>query len=77
MSEHLTDRNFWESFWRSKKGLIFKIKENYVFGHQLADIVKKDNTKSAIELGGFPVCPNEDSPSLPSKRCLDGSLCLL
>lgn len=54
MSEHLTDRNFWESFWRSKKGLIFKIKENYVFGHQLAYIVNKAKAKSAIELGGFP-----------------------
>jgi hypothetical protein len=54
MVEHLTNRNFWESFWRSKTGLIFKIKENYVFGHLLADIVKKDCAKSAIELGGFP-----------------------
>ncbi|MGV3509607.1 MAG: class I SAM-dependent methyltransferase [Sphingobacteriaceae bacterium] len=54
MSEHLTDRNFWEAFWKSKKGLIFKIKENYVFGDLLADIVRGDKSKSAIELGGFP-----------------------
>lgn len=54
MEQHLTDRNFWANFWESKKGLIFEIKENYVFGDQLKTIVNEHNYQSAIELGGFP-----------------------
>ncbi|HXI00419.1 MAG TPA: class I SAM-dependent methyltransferase [Sphingobacteriaceae bacterium] len=54
MSEHLTDRNFWESFWRSKKDLIFPVKKDYVFGDILAVKSKEVHAKTAIELGGFP-----------------------
>jgi SAM-dependent methyltransferase len=54
MSKHLTDRNFWISFWESKKDLIFDIKPDYVFGDLLGELVKKNNIQSAVELGGFP-----------------------
>lgn len=54
MGTHLTDRNFWVSFWESKKDLIFDIKPDYVFGDILGNLIKKNNIKSAIELGGFP-----------------------
>lgn len=54
MNEHLTDRNFWESFWNSKTGLIFRIKKDYVFGERLSKAVHDIQAKTAIELGGFP-----------------------
>ena len=54
MDNNLTDRAFWKAFWESRKGLIFYIKPNYVFGDLLAKLIKKNNVKSAIELGGFP-----------------------
>jgi SAM-dependent methyltransferase len=54
MSTHLTDRNFWVSFWESKKDLVFDIRPDYVFGDILSGLVKENHIKSAIELGGFP-----------------------
>jgi SAM-dependent methyltransferase len=54
MDNNLTDRSFWQSFWESRIGLIFKIKPNYVFGDILAKIIADTNAKTAIELGGFP-----------------------
>lgn len=54
MNEHLTDRNFWESFWKSKKDLIFQIKKEYVFGDLLKRAADNIKAKTAIELGGFP-----------------------
>src|ERR1700743_475156 len=54
MEQNLTDRTFWKSFWESKKDLIFTIKPDYVFGHILNKLVKQNNIKSAVELGGFP-----------------------
>jgi len=54
MEQNLTDRAFWKAFWESRKGLIFYIKPNYIFGDLLAGLIKKNNIKSAIELGGFP-----------------------
>jgi trans-aconitate methyltransferase len=54
MEQNLTDRAFWKSFWESRKGLIFFLKPNYVFGDKLAAIIKQKNIKNAIELGGFP-----------------------
>jgi SAM-dependent methyltransferase len=54
MENKLTDRAFWKSFWESRIGLIFSIKPDYVFGDILAKIIKQKNTKTAIELGGFP-----------------------
>lgn len=54
MDKFLTDRAFWKSFWESKKDVIFQIKPNYIFGDILGKIITKHDTKSAIELGGFP-----------------------
>lgn len=54
MNEHLTDRKFWESFWKSKKDLIFKIKKDYVFGDLLKKAADDIKAKTAVELGGFP-----------------------
>lgn len=54
MEQNLTDRSFWKAFWESRKGLIFYIKPNYVFGDILAKLIAEKNIKNAIELGGFP-----------------------
>jgi SAM-dependent methyltransferase len=54
MEQNLTDRSFWKSFWESRKGLIFFIKPNYVFGDILAKIIAEKKITNAIELGGFP-----------------------
>jgi SAM-dependent methyltransferase len=54
MGTHLTDRNFWVSFWESKKDLIFDIQPDHVFGDLLGKLIKDNNIQSAIELGGFP-----------------------
>lgn len=54
MSNLLTDRAFWVKYWESKTDLSFKIPANYVFHQQLSEMVKRDNIKTAIELGGFP-----------------------
>jgi hypothetical protein len=52
MENNLTDRSFWKSFWESRKGLIFKLKPNYVFGDILAKIIADKGVTNAIELGG-------------------------
>jgi SAM-dependent methyltransferase len=54
MSNLLTDRDFWVKYWESKTDLSVVIPENYLFHRQLADIVKRDQVQTAIELGGFP-----------------------
>lgn len=54
MSNLLTDRDFWVKYWESKTDLSVVIPENYLFHRQLAEIVKKNGVKTAIELGGFP-----------------------
>jgi len=54
MEQNLTDRSFWKSFWESRKGLIFAIKPNYIFGDILTKLIAEKNIKNAIELGGFP-----------------------
>ncbi|GAA4904072.1 class I SAM-dependent methyltransferase [Mucilaginibacter defluvii] len=54
MDNNLTDRSFWKSFWEAKKGLIFPIKANYVFGDILGKLIAEKQIKTAIELGGFP-----------------------
>ncbi|WP_113639501.1 class I SAM-dependent methyltransferase [Nubsella zeaxanthinifaciens] len=54
MDNLLTDRNFWVNYWESKTGLSVAIPANYLFHQQLSNIVKSNNVKSAIELGGFP-----------------------
>ena len=54
MSNLLTDREFWVKYWESKTDLSVVIPETYLFHRQLADLVKKNKVKTAIELGGFP-----------------------
>jgi len=54
MENNLTDRTFWQAFWESRKGLIFKIKPNYVFGDILGKLIAEKGIKNAVELGGFP-----------------------
>ncbi|SDM19438.1 Methyltransferase domain-containing protein [Pedobacter antarcticus] len=50
----LTDRDFWVNYWTSKKGLSFRIPENYLFHKELKEIIDREKIKTAIELGGFP-----------------------
>jgi len=54
MSNLLTDRDFWVKYWESKTDLSVVIPEDYLFHRQLAESVKRDGIKTAIELGGFP-----------------------
>ncbi len=54
MENNLTDRDFWKSFWESKKDLIFHIRPDYVFGDILGKLIAENGLKNAIELGGFP-----------------------
>lgn len=54
MENLLTDRQFWVNYWDSKTGLAVNIPANYLFYQQLADVIKKQNVNTAIELGGFP-----------------------
>ncbi len=54
MANLLTDRNFWVKYWESKPDLSVIIPANYLFHQQLADTVRRENVKTAIELGGFP-----------------------
>lgn len=54
MANLLTDRDFWVKYWESKTDLSVEIPQNYLFHQQLGDIVKRDEVKTAIELGGFP-----------------------
>jgi len=51
---NLTDRQFWLDYWENKEGLIFEVKEGYILSKILKEIVKKNNIKTGIELGGFP-----------------------
>jgi ubiquinone/menaquinone biosynthesis C-methylase UbiE len=50
----LTDKQFWANYWESKKGLAFKVPENYTFYQIIQQITKEKKISSAIELGGFP-----------------------
>jgi SAM-dependent methyltransferase len=54
MENLLTDREFWVNYWESKTDLSVNIPENYLFSKELKDVVQKQGSKSAIELGGFP-----------------------
>ncbi|MGF1924613.1 MAG: class I SAM-dependent methyltransferase [Bacteroidia bacterium] len=54
MSNLLTDRAFWVKYWESKTDLSVVIPENYLFHGQLANVVRKNRIRNAIELGGFP-----------------------
>ena len=54
MGNELTDKAFWANYWESKKGLAFKVPANYTFHKLIGDLVKQNNIKTAVELGGFP-----------------------
>ena len=54
MGNLLTDRQFWVDYWERKTGLSVNIPANYLFHQELATIIKGQQVKSAIELGGFP-----------------------
>lgn len=54
MENQLTDRKFWTNYWESKPDLAISIDKNYLFHQQIEEIVKKQQIKTAIELGGFP-----------------------
>ena len=54
MGNELTDKAFWANYWESKKGLAFEVPANYTFYKLLKQIVDRNKTGSAIELGGFP-----------------------
>ena len=54
MSNQLTDRAFWKSYWESKKDLAFTVKPTYTFHQLLRYQIRKNKLKTAVELGGFP-----------------------
>lgn len=54
MGNELTDKAFWANYWESKKDLAFEVPAGYTFHKLLKSIVEEKQTKSAIELGGFP-----------------------
>ena len=54
MTNLLTDRDFWVEYWESKTDLSVAIPPNYLFHQELTKIAKREQTKTAIELGGFP-----------------------
>lgn len=54
MTDALTDRAFWEKYWRSKPGIVVSIPSDYTFYRQLSAIVNEEKPATAIELGGFP-----------------------
>lgn len=54
MDNQLTDRAFWVNYWENKTDLAVSIPADYLFHQQLGDIVKQQQVKTAIELGGFP-----------------------
>ncbi len=54
MDNELTSKNFWKNYWESKSGLVFEVPENHTFHQVLSKIIGQNNTKTAIELGGFP-----------------------
>jgi len=54
MSNELTDKQFWANYWESKNDLAFDVPANYTFHGLLKDIIARKQSKTAIELGGFP-----------------------
>ena len=54
MSNELTDKAFWANYWESKKDVAFTVPAKYTFHKLLRQVVDKNKTSSAIELGGFP-----------------------
>ncbi len=51
---NLTDRQFWEDYWKSKSGLIFQVEDKFVLNDILRGIMNKNSISTALEIGGFP-----------------------
>lgn len=50
-----TDRNFWKSFWETKKDvLIKKIDATHGFYDVFEDIINNNDVNDCLEIGGFP-----------------------
>jgi SAM-dependent methyltransferase len=54
MNNELTTRQFWLDYWESKEGLVFEVPNNYPFVSLLEKLVKQNNCKTLLEIGGFP-----------------------
>jgi SAM-dependent methyltransferase len=54
MDNLLTDRAFWVNYWERKTGLSVDIPADYLFHKELGNLIKGQQPKTAIELGGFP-----------------------
>jgi SAM-dependent methyltransferase len=54
MDNLLTDRAFWVNYWERKNGLSINVPADYLFYKELGAIIKEQQVKTAIELGGFP-----------------------
>ena len=54
MSNELTDRAFWSTYWESKSNIVTSIPKHYLFHEWIDTIVRTKNPETAIELGGFP-----------------------
>ncbi len=54
MNNNLTTRQFWVDYWESKTDLIFEVPNNYPFVKLLGNIIKSNNSRNLMEIGGFP-----------------------
>ncbi|MGL4629816.1 MAG: class I SAM-dependent methyltransferase [Leadbetterella sp.] len=54
MNDQLTTRQFWLDYWESKEGLVFKVPNTYPFLDSLERLIKQDDYKTLLEIGGFP-----------------------
>jgi 2-polyprenyl-3-methyl-5-hydroxy-6-metoxy-1,4-benzoquinol methylase len=54
MNNTLTTRQFWIDYWESKTDLAYEVTKNYPFIDILSELVLKNNSKSLLEIGGFP-----------------------
>ncbi|MCU0468840.1 MAG: class I SAM-dependent methyltransferase [Arcicella sp.] len=54
MTNELTTRQFWIDYWESKENLVFEVPNNYPFVRLLEKLVEQNNSKTLLEIGGFP-----------------------
>lgn len=54
MGNDLTDKKFWANYWESKQNVAFEVPEKYTFHRLFKEVIGRENSRSAIELGGFP-----------------------
>lgn len=53
-TNQLTDRQFWLDYWDNKSGLVFEVDSHYPFIRELDDLIKANDVKNMLEIGGFP-----------------------